>query len=70
MASKETAVTVHIDVPWWAVPYLKAVAMFAMVHGVKPDVEKVIAQVMRHVKVRVEGAGKLPRTRLVDWIKP
>ena len=40
--------------PWWARPYLYTCVLFAVVFGMQPDVDKIVARVVRNTKWKVD----------------
>jgi hypothetical protein len=46
-------ITLRVHVSWWVKPYIHTCAMFACLFGTTPDVDKIVATVMRGVKVRL-----------------
>lgn len=49
----QCSITVRVKVAWWVIPYARAVAAFAALHGLRPDSEKVSRTVMRGIRVKL-----------------
>lgn len=49
----KNVVTIKLSLPWWASGYAYMCSVFAALHGLEPDTEKIVATVKRHLKVEV-----------------
>lgn len=45
-------ITLTVHVAWWVRPYINTCAIFAHLFGMTPDTDRIIATIMRGVKVR------------------
>lgn len=50
---KASDITVRVYAPWWTNGYVWACAVFARLHGLEPDVDKIAATITKHVKLEV-----------------
>ncbi len=41
-------VVVQVRAAWWVVPYMTACVVFAMLHGLQPNTDKIARFVARH----------------------
>lgn len=49
----EYRITVHFA--WWLSPYLRSVALFALLTGMQPDYDKVERMIRRAMRTHIEG---------------
>lgn len=52
---KPVSITATLVFPWWWRGYVYTCGVFAALHGLDVDAEKVAATVMRHVKMKVKS---------------
>ena len=45
------SINVTIRIAWWVRWYISGVALFAMLTGLEPDMEKITAKVMKGVRI-------------------
>lgn len=45
------SMTIKVRIAWWVRWYISGVALFAMLTGFEPDMEKIKAKVMKGIKV-------------------
>lgn len=50
---RASGITVRIYAPWWTSAYVYSCGIFARLHGLEPDLEKISATISKHIKVEV-----------------